>query len=193
MTHAKLIDTDIDHSLLESEIHQLIDNHQLHDQKQVSLTSIAGNDDWTCTTGKLSGIKYNERYYSTLNHSLSGTYIENCINRYSDFYRWRLLKLLPHQVYTIHQDSRYNNELNIRLHIPVITDPAAYLIFFDNIPVWSDKSTTWYNLEAGNSYEVNTTGVHTAANFSSQPRYHIVGVKYESPDYWDKNFIQTDK
>jgi len=186
MTHAKLIDTDIDHSLLESEIHQLIDQHQLHDQNQISLTSITGNNDWLCSIGKLAKLPYPERYYGTLNSALSGTYIEQCISRYSIYYRWRLLKLTPGSTYSIHKDIRANGDLNIRLHIPVVTNPRAYLMFFDSLPEWSENSASFYHLEAGNTYEVNTSGMHTAVNFStSHTRYHIVGVKYENSNNWD--------
>ena len=84
-----------------------------------------------------------------------------------------MLRLDSHSNYSIHSDSD-NGKKNIRVHIPVITNPDAYLMFFDE-----RTEPKMYHLEAGCSYRVNTTGFHSAINFGWQDRYHIVGVKYE--------------
>ena len=44
----------------------------------------------------------------------------------------------------------------------------------------------FYNLQPNNVYELNTTGYHTAINFSAEPRWHLVGVKYENSNYWSQ-------
>lgn len=186
MDYIKLIHTDIDHELLLNEVNQLLDTHNLWEQQQVSLTSIAGNNDWNCTVGKIHLLDKPERYYSTVNSGISGTYIEQLINRYSDYYRWRLLRLDARKCYSIHSDRNAGDKLNVRLHIPVITNPDSFLCFFQQLPESGKNATVWYeHLSAGNSYKVNTTGLHTAINHGLEDRYHLVGVKYENSNNWN--------
>jgi hypothetical protein len=180
MEYIRTVDTDIDHEKLLSQVESLLNDHSLWDYPQVSLTSISGNDDWQCSVGKLHKLEYPERFYSTINKSIKGTYIHGLIGRYQKFYRWRLLKLTGRSCYSIHSDRNAGNQSNIRLHIPVSTNPNAYLCFYPELPVAGQDSTVRYeHLLAGNSYEVNTTGLHTAINHGTEHRYHIVGVKYE--------------
>ena len=56
----------------------------------------------------------------------------------------------------------------------MVTNPNAYMMFFDEV-----TEPKMYHLEAGSTYQVNTTGLHSAINFGWESRYHIVGVKYE--------------
>jgi hypothetical protein len=88
------------------------------------------------------------------------------------------MKVIPRATYSIHPDGLPFRE-NIRLHIPVITNSKAFLTFYDVMP-GDDTTVRVYhaNLKAGNSYEVNTTKLHTAVNYGDHDRYHIVGVKY---------------
>jgi hypothetical protein len=176
----KLIHTDIDHCKLADEMYQLFDQFDLYQYPQVTLTSLAGDNDWTGSTGKTHLLKYPERSWTKINQAIKDTYIHECIQRYPSFYRWRLMKVDPRSTYTVHKDG--NNILkNFRLHIPVVTNPDAYLAFFDHQPSSGAKvNTRFEHLAAGFSYEVNTTGWHTAFNFGTAPRYHIVGVRYEN-------------
>lgn len=182
MNYVQVIDTNIDHEKLSHEVKHLIQSHNLEKYSQISLTSIGGNDDWFCSVGKIKDINHPERYYSTINHSVVGTYIHDLILKYSSFYRWRLMKLTPKTTYTIHPDGDQNHN-NFRLHIPVITNPDCFLCFFNQKPEsGKDINVRYEHLSVGKSYEVNTTNLHTAVNYSFADRYHIVGVRYENSD-----------
>lgn len=183
MQYVQLVDTDIDAERLKSEVFKLLLDHNLSDKQQVSLTSITGDDDWQCSVGKIHLLNKPERFYSAINNSLSGSYIEQLIKKYPSYYRWRLLRLLPRETYTVHADSN-NNSINYRLHIPIVTNSQSFLAFCTAMP--ADKSNvTFYfeHLQAGNSYMVNTTNYHTAVNYGSETRYHMVGVRYESSNH----------
>jgi hypothetical protein len=141
-------------------------------EPQMSLTSVLGDDNWNESTGKIKDLRYPEKAYSVVNESLKGSYIEELILAFPDFTRWRLLKLASRTNYSIHHDSD-NGKQNLRIHIPVVTNSDSYLMFFDK-----RTEPKMYHLEAGSSYRVNTTGLHSAINFGTEDRYHIVGVKY---------------
>jgi hypothetical protein len=176
----KLIHNDIDHRQLADEMYQLIEQFDLHKYPQVTLTSLAGDNNWTGSTGKIHLLSHPERYWSQINQAVKDTYIHECIQRYPNFYRWRLMKIDPRATYTVHKDGA-NLRRNLRLHIPVVTNPEAYLAFFDHCPSNGAMiNAKFEHLEVGCSYEVDTTGWHTAFNFGGEPRYHIVGVRYES-------------
>jgi len=180
MEYVRLIDTNIDADLLKVEVFQLLNKHSLLDKQQISLTSITGDDDWEAGVGKIVNLPKPERLYSTVMQSLKGTYIEECIQRYSNYYRWRLLKLESRQTYSVHYDGDGVNQ-NFRLHIPVVTNPDSFLCFFDQRPQSGQSVTLRHeHLTAGNSYRVNTTNYHTAVNYGHETRYHIVGVRYEN-------------
>jgi|SaaInlStandDraft_1057018.scaffolds.fasta_scaffold12052_3 hypothetical protein len=185
MKYVQSVDTDIDHDKLLTEVEAFIDSHRLSFHPQLSLTSVSGNDDWQCSVGKLHALEYPERYYSTINKSIAGTYINDLISRYPDFYRWRLLRLDGRSCYSIHSDRNAGDQVNIRLHIPVKTNPQAFLCFYPDCPESGQDLTIRYeHLELGSSYRVNTTGLHTAINHGMDYRYHIVGVKYEDSNNW---------
>jgi hypothetical protein len=180
MQQVQLVDSDINAEKLKADVFKLLNDHKLFELQQVSLTSISGDDDWQCSVGKIHLLDRPERFYSTINKSLHGSYIEELINRYPKYYRWRLLRLLPRETYTVHADSN-NQKANYRLHIPVVTNDQAYLSFCTSVP--KNKSNVMFyfeHLEVGNSYMVDTTNYHTAVNYGSETRYHIVGVRYEN-------------
>lgn len=178
--YISVIHTDIDHVRLQAEVLDFITRHDLGNLQQISLTSVLGDDDWYCAVGKIHNLQYPERYYSVLNKSLTDSYTAELLSRYPEYYRWRLLKLEGKHTYTVHSDGDGVSE-NIRLHIPVMTNPQAFLCFLEHKPTSGDTVAVEYqHLEAGNSYRVNTTGQHTAVNYDFRDRYHIVGVKYES-------------
>ena len=178
MNLVQIVHSDIDYNLLATELLALITEKNLQDWEQFSLTSSSGEDDWDCSVGKMKDLKYPERYYSVLNKSLRGTHIEQVLNRYPEYYRWRVMRLGGKTTYTVHSDSDGIHQ-NIRLHIPVISNPDAFLCFFDHRPESGRIVEAYYeHLELGNSYQVNTSGLHTAVNYNYTDRYHIVGVKY---------------
>jgi hypothetical protein len=180
MQYVQLLDKDINIDRLKPEVFKLLNDFNLTDSHQVSLTSIDGNNDWHCSVGKILDLKNSERFYSTLNKALQGSYIADLIARYSKYYRWRLLRLLPRETYSVHSDS-INGMSNYRVHIPVVTNEDSFLVFCSDQPKHQKESKFYFeHLTAGNSYVVNTTGLHTAINYGYETRYHIVGVRYEN-------------
>ena len=174
----ELLDDSIDVDRLVSSMVALQDLVDGHHMPQISLTSATGEDEWTCCNGRLTDLKFPEKYYAKVNKSLVGTYIGDLIEKYDKYYRWRLLRLAPMTTYSVHRDS-LNRKTNLRLHIPVITNNDALMTFQSNKP--QDGATTIvnnYHLKAGNAYVTDTSSWHSAVNYGSEPRYHIVGVRY---------------
>ena len=154
--------------------------YNLLNEDQISLTSISGDNDWKCSIGKMKDLQYPERYYSTLNKAFENTSIDLLVQKYPQFYRWRLLRVAPKQTYSVHQDS-LGEKNNIRIHIPVKTNERAFLAFYLQVPLnTKETGVKHYHLEEGKSYFVNTSGFHTAVNYGDDNRYHIVGVRYEN-------------
>ena len=180
MEYVKLLDTNIDSNQIWQELYPILEAHDLLDVPQVGLTSLSGND-WFDCVGKISDLRHPEKYYSTVNTPLKNTVVERIINHYSSFYRWRLLKINPKQTYSIHKDAFSEKHINLRLHIPLITNPHAFLCFYKDAPVpGKDVTVRHEHLKEDCSYIVNTSGLHTAVNYGTTHRYHIVGVKYEN-------------
>lgn len=177
----ELIDTDIDVDRLRQDVFSLLMTHDLFGVSQVSLTSIDGRNDWSSSTGKSMDLTLKERYYSTINEALKGTYIEECIHRYSKYYRWRLLKLKPRESYSVHCDNNDETKRNVRLHIPVQTNDDSFLVFYSAMPQSGQSCVIQHeHLKLGCSYAVDTSNFHTAVNYGQFDRYHIVGVRYEN-------------
>lgn len=180
MRHGKIIHTDIDTERLQAELSAFLAEYDLHDHAQVTLTSVGGNNDWTGANGKIHLLEHPERYYAQVNQGIQNTYIYELIRRYPKFYRWRLLKLTGRSTYSVHPDGA-PGQTNFRLHIPVVTNPGCFMAFLDQMPAHNQTTPiTHYHLKPGNSYEMNTTDLHTAVNYGTTDRYHIVGVRYES-------------
>jgi hypothetical protein len=176
----EVVDTDIDYELLHHDLAQLLRDHDLSHHDQISLTSIDGQDDWLCSVGRISELARPEKYYGVLNRSLQNTSIETLLNRYPEYYRWRLLRLRSKTTYSIHCDSPNPNIKNYRLHVPVVTNSRSFLMFYPEFPRSGHSyDIRFEHLELGNSYRVDTTGLHTAINHGDTDRYHIVGVRYE--------------
>jgi|TARA_R110002074_G_scaffold38533_1_gene104423 hypothetical protein len=171
--HVTKLDFSIDPERLHTELDNLLSDVGFSNPNQLTLTSVLGNNNWEESTGKIKNLKFPEKAYCELNARLHDTIFDEIISHFPGYTRWRLLKLSSHSNYSIHSDSD-NGKKNIRVHIPVITNPDAYLMFFNE-----RTEPKMHHLEVGNAYQVNTTGLHSAINFGWQDRYHIVGVKYE--------------
>lgn len=171
--HVTKLSFSVDAERLHTELDNLLEDVGFVNPSQLTLTSVLGNNHWHESTGKIKHLQFPEKAYCEINARLLGTVFEEVITQFPEYTRWRLLRLDSHSNYSIHSDSD-NGKKNIRVHIPVITNPDAYLMFFDE-----RTEPKMYHLEAGCSYRVNTTGFHSAINFGWQDRYHIVGVKYE--------------
>ena len=171
---------EIDTHQIWQDLYPVLVEYNLLNEDQISLTSISGDNDWKCSIGKMKDLQYPERYYSTLNKAFENTSIDLLVQKYPQFYRWRLLKVAPKQTYSVHQDS-LGEKNNIRIHIPVKTNERAFLAFYLQVPLnTKETGVKHYHLEEGKSYFVNTSGFHTAVNYGDDHRYHIVGVRYEN-------------
>jgi len=175
----ELVDNNIDVVAIQNDLTKLIAEHDLYYQNQISITSVMGDDNWSCSIGR-GNLKYKERFYSTINKSLEGTYIHKLVEKYNQFYRWRILKLLPKSTYSVHDDFNGVDD-NLRLHIPIQTNNDCFLCSFAQMPQSGQQVNVIHeHLALGNSYEVNTTGLHTAVNYGTTDRYHLVGIRYEN-------------
>jgi len=184
--HVKVLQENIDADALWKDIELFLTVNKFWDKDQISLTSIDGENDWFCSVGKRYDLVHNERAYSEVNKDLKNTHIEKLIQEHNKFFRWRLMKLNHRSNYSIHNDGVDSDDIaNIRIHIPVKTNDKCYLAFFNNKQV-DNQSGMFYNLKKGNVYLCNTTGYHTALNFSDEPRWHIVGAKYENSNNWSQ-------
>jgi len=177
MHNVRLVHKNIDIEKLSIDVNKVIHLTSDLNIEQISLTNLNGDDDWMSGTDDPKGKPY---LYSKINHFLHNTYIHELINRYNNYYRWRLLILPPGQCYTIHHDRGDDRNLirHFRLHIPVISDPRCLMMFFKSPEaIASDRSSTdTYQMTPGNSYLFNSNSIHTAINGSkSVHRVHMVG------------------
>ena len=89
------------------------------------------------------------------------TYIEDVINLLNDqykVYRGRFMMMKFKTCMSMHVD------VTKRIHIPIITNPDAFMVINDNI----------YRLEVGRVYITDTTYPHTAVNAGKKNRVHLV-------------------
>lgn len=179
MEHVQLIKTGIDHERLHREVLDLEIRLGLHCYDQITVTNLDGSNDLTAANGRLTELEKEERYYNQIVEYFKGSYIEDCVNMFPDYYRWRLLKLQPKKCYSIHIDSLDPDIYNFRLHVPVVSNDQCFMTFYDNQPKADETHCIkHYYLAPGNAYITNTTGWHTAINYGSEDRWHLVGVKY---------------
>jgi len=195
----KKLDETVDVPRLTKELKTFLTEHQLQDALQISLTRETDDsgryrkDDWFCSVGRITELSLPEETYSTLNESLAGTYISELITTYNNFYRWRILSIPPNKTYTVHSDA-LSNKINKRIHIPVITNDQAFFCFYDKQPANGvTANVSFHHLDAGNIYEINTSGLHSAINYGTETRYHIVGVRYEEAPHPLKTFLNKNK
>lgn len=125
--------------------------------KQVGLQYKPNEDYWSSAIGKSQG---KELEYTELNPFFKDTIFETIINQYS-LKRTRLMWVNPKSCYSLHQDE------TPRLHIPLITNPECYFLFYPGILCHLPINSVWW---------VNTKLKHTFLNCSEEPRLHLVGI-----------------
>ncbi|MDA8915668.1 hypothetical protein N9I01_00415, partial [bacterium] len=179
----KILERDnIDIERLYKEMSLFLSSHNFWEQRQISITSITGDNDWTASIGKIADLDSPERMYSQLNKDLEGTYIAELVAYYKKYYRWRLLHIPPGQTYSIHSDAFPQNlsKINKRIHIPICTNADSYFCYYGDKPSDGVETTVrFHHMPVGSTYEVDTNNYHTAVNFGKTSRYHLVGVRYE--------------
>ena len=118
--------------------------------------------------------------FSKLNPVFKNSVIEELFDNFPGYYRWRILVIKPKHTYSVHHDTSKQGFQNLRLHIPVTTNPNAFLMFYENKLVGNGaQRVEYHNLKKGEIYEVNTSGCHTAVNYHPyQNRTHIVAERF---------------
>lgn len=148
----------------------------------IAITSLDGEDDWVSSTAKTDTLTQPEKDYNVLNKSLKGSYFETLVNKFSDYYRWRVMCVPGKRIYNVHTDHRpYVNgdTQNIRIHIPIITNEGCFFTFWDSPPQHGKQNIVRsIHMEPGKAYQVNTTNYHSFLNLGTEYRYHLIGVKY---------------
>lgn len=107
-------------------------------------------------------IKDKDFHWYKLNDYFVNTYMQEVYEKIQEDYfigRSRVMTMYPGKCYSYHHD------FSKRLHIPLITNELCKFI---------DKDWNFHHLPSGKAYLVDTTQKHTAANFSTLDRTHIV-------------------
>jgi hypothetical protein len=125
--------------------------------KQTGLQYKITEDAWTSAVGKSSG---KELECTELNPFFKGTIFETIIEKYN-LKRTRLMWIDPKSCYSLHFDE------SPRIHIPLITNPECYFLFYPGIMCHLPINSVWW---------VNTKLKHTFLNCSDYPRLHLVGI-----------------
>lgn len=181
------LDNNIDADLLREDVFKVIGDllDVASPHTQLSVFNLEGDDDLFCGLGKALDLEKQETQYCKLNCLFTGTYVEECVSKYPEYYRWRLMALKPHTCYSVHRDgikrvgSDRVGKINQRIHFPIITDTRCFLTFYERLPQSGcEERVKHYHLECGNSYIVETSNLHSAMNFSNYNRIHLVGETY---------------
>ena len=150
---------------------------EFHDQSQFVITSKTGNNNFTQGCG-IVGNEFED--YNIINKYFQESVISELVTDFPEYVRWRILCVKPRQTYSIHMDGWRQGYKNKRLHIPVVSNPDAFLVFYESKLVGNGaQRIEHHNLKVGEIYEVDTTGYHTAVNYHpTQERIHIVAEKF---------------
>lgn len=176
MTVECIQENTVDVDRLQSEVSVIRREHG--GEIQVCINNKGTDNDFVSGNGKSD----NPQIYKHLNSRFKGTYISELISNFPEYFRWRIMCIKPKSTYSIHADHYFMEKFeNIRVHIPVITNPDSYLVFFNNeLSQQGTETIEYYNLQAGNIYKANTSRLHTAFNFNeSSERIHIVGETFQ--------------
>lgn len=146
------------------------------DDNQFCITNVKGDNN--LFDGAMTCM--NSTDYTKLNPYFYDTYLEELVEKYPDYYRWRMLCMPIKKTYSIHRDSLEGGMYNQRIHIPVITNPDSFLVFYEHPMVDSGtQQIEYHHLKAGNVYLVDTTNYHTAVNYNfDSERIHIVAERF---------------
>jgi hypothetical protein len=134
---------------------------------QVTDPNDTSDSAWTESVGRITknGVSLIESDFKHINPALAGGYIDQWLQSLSEYnlVRARLMCMSPRVCYSIHADP------TPRIHLPIITDPQAIMIF--------PRAQRIFHMPAdGHSYLVDTTQHHTLANCSEIVRIHLVAV-----------------
>ena len=132
------------------------------DETQFCITSKLGDNNFLEGAGASGDVET----FSMLNTYFKDTEISKLVDSYPDYFRWRILCILPRKTYSIHHDNWKTGYNNQRIHFPVETNSDAFMVFYEDKFLGQGTQTIEYhNLKAENVYLVDTTGYHTAVNY----------------------------
>ena len=149
---------------------------QYPDQTQFCITSKQGDNNFF----EGAGTESEPELFVNCNLYFQETTVNKLISEFPGYVRWRILCVQPRKTYSIHHDGQRQGYQNKRLHIPVVTNPQAFLVFYET-PLRGNgaQRIEHHNLKVGEVYEVDTTGFHTAVNYHpTQERIHIVAERF---------------
>ena len=194
MEFARQIDV-IDSDLLWQSVETFISHNLLWDYNQLSVTSVDGDNDWTCSAGKIADLKYPQKAYSQCIEWFKDSPVQDVINKYNKFYRWRIMKLDPSKTYSLHKDGVSSTNLNIRLHIPLKTNEWSFTAVQRK-----KEQPELLNMKAdGSVYFVNQGYTHSAWNFGKEDCIRLIVAVNGQEDLYlryikrRRNFIKTYK
>lgn len=138
----------------------------LQDEKYTSVSLTKYKDNGYSVMGKS---ELDERNYTELEDWVKGTYFEEVINTFTGTAcRVRILKMEPGGTLLPHID--YNTDYNVRVHIPIYTNPWA---LFATKRKESEVSVH-HMPDDGGSWFINQGWEHSAWNFGKTPRIHLL-------------------
>lgn len=147
------------------------------DQTQFAITSKLGDNNFT----EGAGTHPSPELFNRINTYFQDSIVNDLVSDFPDYSRWRILCMPPRRTYSVHKDGVRKGQRNLRLHIPVVTNPDAFLMFYEYKPLGNGAQRVEHqHLEVGEIYEVNTTGFHTAVNYHpTAERIHIVAERFQ--------------
>lgn len=161
---------------LQNEVGSLIASRQLGNdgEHQFSITTQSGEEDWAQGRGYTSGLTVPAHLQTKIITCMQGSYLEYVtVRKHKGSYRWRLWRLPPGRSMMPHSDGPGK-----RIHIPVFTNSHCWLSIWDSAPVPGSTSThtvTYQHLELGSVYLLDSEQFHSAANHSTEDRWHLIG------------------
>lgn len=163
------LDFKVDLNRLNTECEEIIARFGLYPNNQIGLTHMPGlpvdGRVFSCIGSLKEGQK--ERDFSEFDDQFAGTYIHEVFTALPyRFGRIRIMRMQGRRTYSVHSDN------TPRIHIPLITNPYAYMIFPEDQII--------AHLPAdGSVYWTDTTRPHTAINCSRRDRLHLVAALAE--------------
>jgi len=154
---------------------------------QWQITSKDGLDNWDASDNS------DPEAYCVINNLFKNTYIHELINRWPEYYNWRIMGLNIRHIYSVHRDGNitpendgsYTITFSKRIHIPIITNPECFLIYFPDLEkprlTEGEHRIITYYMKEGHAYSMDASNsFHTATNLSNQSsRYHLIGETLE--------------
>jgi hypothetical protein len=156
------------------------------DSYQFSVTNEHNDDDLFSSVGRIDSGRITR--FTKLHSGFKNTVIQQIVDTYPEYYRWRLLTIDHRNTYSVHRDGVSESYTNTRIHAPIVSNDESYMMFYEhamekaqgNEPYAGQQRIKYYQLTPGNLYRVDTTNYHSAVNYhGSLERLHLVGEKYD--------------